>query len=144
MEIKIGKILRPLDFGEYAAELDGNEFEIWVNPPRAVISTFVEIQDEIALLKERLDEIVERSKKDGIGADLTGDVAALDEKILAANERLYAWFAEVWGQGKNKETAESVKDFAILHSDTDPAFWSFVTARSLEMIRDHRAGNRKN
>ncbi len=144
MDFKIGKILRSLDFGEYAEELEGKEFQIWVNPPRELISTFVEIQDEIALLKERLDEIVERSKKDGIGADLTGDVAALDEKILAANERLYTWFAEVWGQGENEETAESVKGFAVLHSDTDPAFWQFVTGRSLEMIRDHREGNRKN
>lgn len=144
MDFKIGKILRPLDFGEYAPEFEGNTLTIWVNPPRELISTFVEIQNETALLKERLDEIVERSKKDGIGSDLSGDVAALDEKILAANERLYIWYAEVWGQGEDKETAETVKEFAVMNSDTDPALWSFVTGRSLEMIRDHREGNRKN
>ena len=144
MSIKVPKIVRSLELVEYVPELEGQSLSIWVNPPRALMAEFVGLQEKILQYQVKLEEIVERSKKDGKGADLTADVAALDEKIGAVNDELYAWFAQIWGQGESPETAESVKEFAVTNADTDPALWAFVTQQTVGMIRDHREGNRKN
>ena len=144
MSVKVPKILRPLELSEYVAELEGQSLSIWVNPPRALMTEFLELQEKILQYQVKLEEIVERSKKDGKGADLTADVAALDEKIAAVNDGLYTWFAQIWGQGETPETTATVKEFAITNADTDPALWAFVTQQTVVMIRDHREGNRKN
>jgi hypothetical protein len=144
MEIKVPKIVRPLDLQDYAPEMDGMLLQVWVNPPRKLVARYVEIQDEIVKLKGKLDEIVERSKNDGVGEDLTADIEKLDTSIQAMNADLFAWFAEVWSQGGHNETAETVAEFAKQFGDTDPALWGFVSKRTVEMIRDHRQGAQKN
>lgn len=145
--IQIHKLIRPLDLGNYAVEFEGQNFDVWVNPPREIIGVYVEVQDDLAKLKAKMEEIVERSKQDGVGQDLTADIAKLDEDIDKANERVFKWFAQIWSQGPDEskyETPESIRAFAMEASDTDPALWNWISGNTLVMINEHREGNRKN
>ena len=143
-KISIPRILRPLEFGDYAQELDGMVLQVWVNPPRKLVARYHEIQQEISRLKDKMAELVELAKSDGMGTDLSAEVDTLEQSIDAMNADLFGWFAEVWSQGGQQETPETVKAFALENIDTDPALWSFVTSRTVGMIRDHREGARKN
>ena len=146
-KFKVHRIVRPLDLGGYAKEYEGQTFSVWVNPKRELVGEQVEIQSRLIGLKAELEKIVERSKQDGVGADLTADVATLDEQIEKSNDEVFAWFATIWSQGKDKsqhETAESVREFATIAADTDPALWAWIALQTITMIRNHREGNRKN
>lgn len=144
MTIVVPKIVRFLNLGVYASELQGQQIPVWVNPPRKLVTKFVEMQELILGYQKKLEEIVERSQKDGKGEDLTKDVAELDAKILAVNDELYAWFSEIWGQGEEPNPIEDVKEFALTNADTDPGLWAFCTQTTVFMIKEHRAGKRKN
>ena len=144
---KVAKIVRPLDLGGYAEELAGQVFDVWVNPKRSIVNDYVEVTARLIGHKSELEKIVERSKQDGVGADLSVAVEDLDKKIEAANDVVFGWFAVIWSQGEDEsqhETPESIREFATVASDTDPALWSWVALKTVAMIRDHREGNRKN
>ncbi len=112
---EIPRITKPLELKDYAEELEGMVIQVWVNQPQERLSLF-----------DELDR---------------------DEKGL---EDVCAWLAESWewfdndGDERKSVNAKDVSAFQEECSETDPALFTFVTVRTIEMIGEHRRFERKN
>jgi hypothetical protein len=127
----IPKITRPLALKDYAAEMDGAEIQVWVNPPR----------EKLANLQELL--ITTSAAKQGLSGPNPKDAAKTLEECGAG---LMTWFAENWSQHPDEEThwtLEEVRALVAHATETDPELWTWLTNRTQEMIAYHRAGSKK-
>lgn len=129
MQIQIKKLIRPLDLAGYASEMQGQAVQVWVNPTREVIQKRVALDDELA---QRL--------KDSTTAETS---AALLEWTKATYEPgMREWFAQVWSQHENRETHWTADELAQLDT-IEPALVLWLNARTMQMIREHRATEKK-
>ena len=127
MKVNIPKVVRPLPLSDYAPEFGEQVIEMWVNPPRAKRLEFADITRRY---KETLDQITATEDDD----ELQELVSAME----ALAGELHEWYAEMWSQGKDKWTAEEVKEFAAAALDTDPGLWDFVQEGSLDTMAAYR------
>ncbi len=130
MKFDIFKIVKGLDLGEYAEEIRGTVVEVWVNPPVRVLNRHDELIDDVK-------RVVRQALKEE-GAEGGG----LEKKLEGASAGLVEVFVELWSQGGegSRWTAEEIRELV----ETDPRMWIWLRKRSIEMIREHRAGVKKN
>jgi len=144
LKISVPKIVRDLDLGGYADELAGQRVQVWVNPPREKVLAYSDIMAEIDGFDQQIADLHGRISEEPEKVDeLTEQIDALAERVEKANDALFAWYAEIWSQGDEKESAESVREFATSTMDTDPALWRWVAQSTVLMIADHRRGEKK-
>jgi hypothetical protein len=70
----------------------------------------------------------------------------LGEQLLAINDRLYAWWAQMFSQSSDEAThatAEEVKQLAIACAETDPRLWQFIQEEAFSMMTEHRILRKK-
>ena len=113
MKFEIPKIVRAMKLAEYAPEMGETEIQVWVNPPRAKLQEYWSIVDE-------------------------GKVNA-----AGSGARMAGWLSEMWSQGPSgtEWTAEQVLELVGL--DTDPRLFIWCLGRTIGMIAEHRAGQKK-
>ncbi len=128
MKFDVPKIVKLLNVGEYAPELEAVKICVWVNPPRALLL--------------RHDAMIE-----GLVAAVRG---SLEQEAGASvdplRREMCAVFAELWSAGSEVEThwsAEAVDRLITEMADTDPQLWPWLRKRTLEMIREHRETAKK-
>lgn len=114
MQIVIPKIVKPLKLGDYAPEFGEDEIMVHVNPTRAELQAYW--------------DLAERARN---GEDV--------------GEKIAAWFACLWSQGNEEShwTTEQVLELVSNGFETDPRLFGWLSAKSLGMIADHRAGQKK-
>jgi hypothetical protein len=136
MEIKIPKIVQPLELGEYAPELAGQVIQVWVNPPPAVRKEYFEVSDQIAALSTEIGKL---DPEDGRLAKLNAEAETL---IL----ELDANIASMWSQGAPEThfSAEEVGEFRRNSFETDQRLLSWMVGRSLRMMLEHQGALKKN
>lgn len=120
MKLEIPHIVKPVSLSEYAPEMDA-VLHVWVNPPRAVLLEYYTIL-------EKVSDAVKAGDKD---------------VIEAAGASLMDWFALIWSAGGDAWTGAEVKELSERCMDTDPALWGWLTARTYELITEHRADAKK-
>ena len=144
LKIKVSKFVRPLDLGEYVPELAGQTISVWVNPPREKVLAYGDILKAIDGFGVEISRLEARMKAEPENAvDIVEEINAMTKRIKKANDSLFAWYAEIWSQGDEEESIESVREFATSTMDTDPALWRWVAQSTVLMISAHRAGAKK-
>ena len=145
LKISVPKIVRDLDLGDYADELAGQVIQVWVNPPREKVLTYSDITAEIDGFDAEILKLHKRISEEPENVEeLTEQINVLAGRVEKANDALFAWYAVIWSQGDEEESAESVREFATSTMDTDPTLWRWVAQSTVLMISDHRKGARKN
>lgn len=130
MKYLIPKIVRPLDLAEYAPELKGHTVVVWVNPDRAFVTQRDELIEQYNL---KLDAL--KDNPEGIEEFK----AYTFETFLPG---IFGWFAKLWSQGAEDDTHWTVEEIRELE-DADPALAEFMKRRSMQMIQEHRAKEKK-
>lgn len=161
MKFNITKIIVPVDLGEYHESYAGQFLQVWVNPPRQIRRQRDEILSEYreALTKMLAPALappptppqmekhnLERGEKDVIKK--TGEILKreMDEIEQAAtqqlNRRMMEWLIELWNQHPDVDSRWSLDELIVL-DDADPAFYAWLTRRTVEMISEYRASKKK-
>jgi hypothetical protein len=132
MKFEIAKITRAIRLAEYAKEYEGVEIRVWVNPP---VKLLVEHDRWIEAMKN----IVNR----GEGAETVEQIVA---GLNAAADGLAAIFSELWSQGpaESRWSVEEIRTFVAENMDGDPRLWPWLRNQTIELIREHREGIKKN
>lgn len=134
MKFDIPKIIKPLEMGAYDEAMEGLSLRVWVNPPSGINSSYWRAQADLQKLSKELGSLKDSDTK---------QVEDLNERIAKVNLDVFAWFSNIWSQGKDPETHVSVKEIEAM-TDEDPALWGFMANGTTRLIREHRDNQRKN
>jgi hypothetical protein len=137
MKFDIPKIVKVLNAGDYAAELEPVKIQVWVNPPRSLL---VRHDEMIAKLAAAM------SKRLELGAGNEVDAGELAKEIEAVRGEMTAVFSELWSAGTDPERRWSAAEIDKLITgmfETDPQLWPWLRNRTIEMIREHRENVKK-
>ncbi len=142
MDIAIRRVTRPLWLREFAEEYDDIKLDVWVNPTRGMLTDYGDIQKASVGAVVRLKELAELvgTDPDNVTDKEKASVAALMDD---ANNRTFAWYADVWSQGNEEITPDEVREFSIRCQEDDPALWEFILNKTWELINDHRDRSKK-
>lgn len=134
MQFDFPKIVRPIHLKEYAPEFGDAVVEVWVNPSRGERFNVFEMAKKHQELIRKMLEI----HKDDPG------IKKMQDEELAVRTEIYAWFANIWSQGKDPSNHWTVEEVEELHkSDTDPTFYAWLTSTTQAMINDWRMSLKK-
>jgi hypothetical protein len=131
-------ITRPVDLAQYAPEYAGATFQVWVNPPRAVMADWGEMRTAFV-------ELVSTAQ-----AQPVDDAEVLSERgarFVVLNARINEWLARLWSQADDPEThwtAAEVDQLVTTLNDTDPQAWAWLLNECLTTVAQYRSGERKN
>lgn len=137
MEIRVPKIVRPLNLSDYAPEMAGAVIQVWVNPPRQAVESLEEMAVTSTAIVQRMQRLSQ---------DQQADVQELAKDLEPIGHGLMAWFAENWSQAQDEGTHWSPEEVEKLINevrDTDPLLWPWLMARTRAMIREYRDGSKK-
>lgn len=129
--IEIPKIIQPLKLSDYAPEFGDISIPVWVNPPKALLTKYLDCVNQSKSL------VAELQKAD---TDHINEITANLERI---GNDLLGWYSEIWSQTDTQYPVESVKNLVAGAQDTDPAFWEWLTSGTLNMIAEHRTRAKK-
>lgn len=129
MQLNIKKIIRPLDLGDYARELQGQAVYVWVNPTREALN-------RRAALDEELNRGIERSQTAEARAEFNLWIKGTFEPNIKA------WFAEIWSQYPEPATHWTVSEIEQLEA-SDPALVLWLNTRTMQLIYEHRRVEKK-
>jgi len=141
MPIQIRKLVRPLALRELAKEYGEDFISVWVNPPRAMLEDYAADRAESRAVTKRMAELASQD-----GEVSQEDRQAVASRLLAVNQRFFAWFAEIWSQSEDpatRVTADEVKELAIRSETDDPALWEFLVHGTWRLIDEHRQHAKK-
>lgn len=113
MQINFPKIVREIDLGEYAPEMEGQKMQVWVNPPSA----------DLTKLGDDYKKAVEGDEQ--------------------AEQEYSDFLSVLLSQGADKIGVDDLKEMQSASADTDPAFWMWFQNRVITEINDHRLGRKK-
>jgi hypothetical protein len=156
--ISVKAIVKPMDLGEYDEGYRGQVLEVWVNPPRAfvierdeAIAGFVVREQALRKMSvtqsvQTLESLRTKSWLKRMGERLGKPSNELqnaqseykdyaEKFVLRMNE----WFAKLWSQGEEKETAEQIAELY----NAEPALVEWMKRRSVEMLVEHRSNEKK-
>lgn len=121
MDIKIPKIVIPVDFGGYAQELKGQLLYVWVNPP-------------LEKMREHDEVLKALNRAPAPDADFgRGDRAPTED---GEGKRFKAWYAEIWSQGKDEATRWTADELEALE-EQDPALLSWMVNQTWQVRSEH-------
>jgi hypothetical protein len=145
MKFEIKKVVRALALAEYAEEYKDQTISVWVNPS---VDTLRERDRLIGEYGTRLAEIRPleaepaegAEKKRPVDPDLPKKVDVFMEwKASVFDEFFHQWFAALWSHGPETWTADECRDLGL----KDPALYQWLKDRSMRMIEEHRAREKK-
>lgn len=110
MKFVIPKVIVPVDFGGYAAELAGKFLQVWVNPPQDVLNAYNSLVTELqqAELAEAQKTLMPESEPAEQEAGTLSKTFAQFTRWLnikqttqpkGINPRMLEWYAALWSQG---------------------------------------------
>lgn len=155
--IKVKRVIRTLDLGDYQEEYSGTSIDVWVNPPMKITQQVGDLlfswQKASArrLLLEKPERTPQNSEDISTG-DSTDEVetgsmrTGSPEEIkkakaeeLAGKRAYYGWFAQVW----EDSNADEVWDLVEKLENEEPAMLIFLRERTLRMIQEYTQARKK-
>ena len=146
MKIEIPKVIVPVDFGGYAAELAGKFLQVWVNPPQDVLSAYTSLvtelqQAELAEAQKTLEPESEPAEKDA--GTISKTLAQLKRWLnikqttppKGINPRMLEWYAALWSQGP-EATHWTLAELETLEFK-DPAILSWMISQTWKARVEH-------
>lgn len=142
-KIVFPKITQPLDLGDYAEALAGQQFTVWVNPPEKLRRQyFTDLQNVLGAR----DDLAAAWR---VLADAPDDQTAKNQHADALNrmETLTAAMLEIisqlLSQGAEPVSVDDLKEMIAASEETDPAFYGWLAGRVWGMVADHRTNAKK-
>ncbi len=134
------KVIRPIRLCEYAAAYENKVIHVWVNPPTALVREHDRLIAESEALKLKLGLI-----PGGPGGLTEEETKAAATQLAEIGKRYLDWFAQIWSAGPDDThvTADEINDLIQAAVDTDPYFWAWLSGHTVEMILQHRIGQKK-
>lgn len=140
MKLNLPKLIRPIPLAEYAPEMEFQEdgktpaiVYAWINPPAPLLARFDELRASGAAALEKIK---------GAAPEAVAAASGAFDEIAAG---IHAVYAELWSQQADQATHWTVQDVrALANNSENPTLYSWLTGRTLQMIREHRSGLRKN
>lgn len=131
------KIVRPIRLSEYAEGYGESVIHVWVNPPAPLLQEHDQLVREAEQIKARFAPTDKPSGEE----ELKAFVARLGEIGTAHLE----WYARIWSQGPEGThwTAEDIGKLVDSFVETDPYLWKWLSELTIDMIRQHRSGQKK-
>lgn len=162
MKINFPKIVKEIDLGEYAKEMQGQTIRVWVNPPSGDVVAIadyykatidkVESPKALKLVENHLAELEKPTEKEKEKHEKAIEFyrerieELAGEKYADSHEKYLGYLSSFLSQSENKETRYSVDDLKELEKaskETDPAFWPWFQQRVIDAISEHRLGRKK-
>jgi hypothetical protein len=151
VKFSIPRTTRFLPLQEYAPDeptLAGVGIQVWVDPPKAVMVEFDQINREFSQVLNKLGGISEKDKKKTVSPAeklmtwlnmLTN--RARDERFKSASESyrraLNAWYARLWSQAADPETHWTVDELEQI-GEENPRLFEWLCISSWALIERHR------
>lgn len=139
MKLKIPKVLKVIDLGDYAPELTGQIVQVWVNPPREVKRQYNDATAkhfaDVSAIRRPTPEEIEQGVEDHSEADYQALKVALNRTQLA-------WWAHIFSQGNNAENHWTGEELEALDVQ-DPAFLGWLIVRADKLMQDHQQNQKK-
>jgi len=152
MAWKIPKLTTVLDLTDYAPEMAGQVFHVWVNPPSDVRQEFLKLRVDFEQIHVTLAESAaasaEKKKTDEVKARILSAEQLVDiqKQLETTVTKQDAWLSTMWSQHPDAGTHIPAKQVTKLRKETqdgDPAFYSFLVNRTLELMLVHRENRKK-
>jgi hypothetical protein len=148
MKLIIPKIVEKLNLSDYAEEWGDQTMSVWVNPTKEISVLHDQNIDDANSVIVKLAELKAERETNGdqwfeeFGKTQEADLIAALE---VTNKNAMDWYSIIWSQGveNTRVTAEEVEELAETSQETDPMFYQWICAKTIEMIFAHRV-NRKN
>ena len=123
MEIQIPKVIRALRLAEYAPEYGEAQLQVWVNPPRGMLTGY--------------DALIDRIQEALQGADAA--------QIEALSQERIEFYAQIWSQGpeSTRMSREEIEQLIEQSLEHDPRLWDWLCSQTLRMIAEYRAIRKK-
>lgn len=148
MKFNFTKIVLPIELAEYNEAYAGKQLQVWVNPPREKRLERERIIKEYprALAKLR-DQVNSKQKAEGseqlaVSEHAFGSEIDAISVIAAVNRKMFVWLVEIWSQHADPETRWSLDEVITVY-DADPTFYAWMTRRTIELMEEFRAGQKK-
>jgi hypothetical protein len=119
---EIPKVKRVVELCKYAKEFGEEVIQVWVNPGREVL----DLLDEVAGLSRALRKLTAGD----------GEYERVGKELEEGTVEL---MARLW-----ETTPEEVRELKEKSFATDPALVNWLIDESINLLRDHRMGVRKN
>jgi len=150
LKFNIPKVVRVLSMADYAPEMAEAVIHVWVNPPREKVKVYYDLLADALVAQKAIAEgtkkIQELEEKGEPVEDVRADVNNSVERLTVAGNQIVAWMAEIWSQGSDPESRWTVEEIDRLikdSRDTDPQLWAWLTARTRDLIIEHRSKQKK-
>ena len=144
-DIKIKKVIRTMDLGEFQEEYKGTTIEVWVNPPIKMLQevgklslAMEEARVKAALLNQPI-QIGEKSEENPPEKALEDQIKAATEDYDAARQAYYAWYSKIW----RDSPADEILELADRLQNEEPALLYYLRDKTQKMIRDYLASAKK-
>ncbi len=150
--ITIPKIIQKLELSGYAPELKGEFIEVWVNLTRVEHQNYTDLQKRMLAFQKKgvdlyrqLKKVTDRNEITRIKNRIKKFEKNIEKESEPINDEMYTWYANIWGQGKEKINADQVRKIAeSSKAQDDSVFWAWITKTSQAMILAHRNQHLKN
>lgn len=134
-------VMRPLQLGEYHPDFEHETIMVCVNPSPETVKRRDELMEQNAIRFTRTVEPGESRKKKQQIADTRQKVDEyIQWKESTFDVQMDEWFAALWSFGVDKYSAEDIRQYRAV----DPHFVNWLFVRSIEMIKEHNTGKKKN
>lgn len=158
MDIKIPKLVQPLDLSEYAPELKGQVLHVWVDPPRKIFQQYdlLVIEAEQKVAEEMEDDAPAQAAvqdeeapavlkpfeqlKANLKRLLTIRRKRAESRAEGTDKQILEWYAVIWSQQSG--STWSVRDIMALEEE-NPSFFAWLIEQTWRMIRENRERNKK-
>ncbi len=153
-KIRFAKLTKEIDYSTFGVEMTGApKIHVWLNLDGETMNEFRETQTLLHNQAEAHIKILKQiSKLDPDKTpervnELTKKLEALTPAMQECNDRVFAWYAKVWSQHKDKKThvtADQLREFSGAMQEDQPAFWAWLQNQTQSMILLHGNQHLKN
>lgn len=144
-DIKIKKVIRKMELGEFQKEYKGTTIEVWVNPPIKMLQEVGKLSLEMEDARVRA-ALLNQSIQSGEKSDENPPEKATEEQIKAAAEdyeaarrAYYTWYSKIW----QDSPAEEIVELADKLEREEAALLYYLRDKTQKMIRDYLASAKK-
>jgi hypothetical protein len=153
MKINIPKVIVVVPMAGYAPELEGKALQVWVNPPMQMLQAYTALlttlqTDELEKARQALEMPAQTEERTPLWKAFDQAQHWLNrkkekaEKSEGVDERLLAWYAELWSQAADTDTHWTVEELRTLESK-DPSFLSWLIAETWNARAAHMDQKKK-
>jgi hypothetical protein len=145
MQINVVPIVRPIPLREYAPEYEAITVWCRVNPSRATLDQFTQLQEEMRCIEQDQQELEAQLQQTPLEPQaLQALLGPLVEQMRHNSQQTFGWYAVLWSEGKDPATHWTAEGVQALASNQDePALWLWLCQRSWDLINEHRATRKK-